>query len=275
MAQEEQAAELYDFLYRDSNRLTSYYSQIFQGKLSSLEELDSDTQKVTNKGKLSVQVAGAELSKDDEISSSSKRIIDPHDLIATDVLSYLVDGQYIHTDYLNAPNGSLVLVKGNLLFIDKSLIASTASIFTSMVENEMFEVNDPNVTIGVEVLQKILNDVPFPPLYVLETEEGVVVTGTVKEAGMEEPVSTHYFKYGNSGLPDVHLIGLKEIAVAPNPSSISAFMNGMQMVTHMLTNLLFPVASIKTTPLALFRKFEPFKENKVYFGSASRKNKQN
>lgn len=274
MAQEEQAAELYDFLYRDSNRLTSYYSQIFQGKLSSLEELDSDTQKVTNKGKLNIQVASGELEKTDEVLTSSKRIIDPHDLIATDVLSYLVSDQYIHTDYLNAPNGSIVLIKGTLLFIDKNLIASTASIFTSMVENKMVEVDDPNVAIGVEVLKSMLRDVPFPPLYVLETEEGIVATGTVKELGMEEPVSTHYFKYGNSGLPDVYLIGLKEIAIEPQPSSVSEFMNGMQMVTQMLTTLLFPVTSIKTTPLALFRKFEPFKKDKIFFGSASRKNKQ-
>ena len=40
--EDEQAVEFYDFLYRDSNRLTSYYSQIFEGKLTSIEELENN-----------------------------------------------------------------------------------------------------------------------------------------------------------------------------------------------------------------------------------------
>jgi len=35
---EEQTGALYDFLYRDSNRIASYYAQLFGGRLSSFEE---------------------------------------------------------------------------------------------------------------------------------------------------------------------------------------------------------------------------------------------
>ena len=38
MEQIEQADELYDFLYKDANRIASYYAQIFKGRLSSLEK---------------------------------------------------------------------------------------------------------------------------------------------------------------------------------------------------------------------------------------------
>jgi hypothetical protein len=248
---------LYDFLYRDSNRLTSYYAQIFEGRLASIEELEQNTESSQKKGGASIQVVSGEYQKTNQDQVSSKRTFDPHDMSVTDVLSHLTDGQFIHTDYASAPNSSLILAKGNLFFVDKNLVSSASSIYTSMVASGTIE-NDPNAAMGVQLLQNMLRDVPFPPLFILETEEDLIVTGTVKESGMEEPVSTHYFKYGSSGLPDVYLIGLKEIAIQPNPSSISQFMAGMQMVTQMLTGLLFPVTSIKTTPLALFRKFQSF-----------------
>ena len=52
MEQDEQAVELYDFLYKDAGRIASYYAQIFSGRLSSLEETDSERDSKDQGGRL-------------------------------------------------------------------------------------------------------------------------------------------------------------------------------------------------------------------------------
>jgi hypothetical protein len=93
---EKQTAGLYDFLYRDSNRIASYYAQIFHGRLSSFEEILSDRSGSESNFKGSIHVAAAEQRANSQIEIGSKKSIDPHDLIATDVLTSLRQCGYLN-----------------------------------------------------------------------------------------------------------------------------------------------------------------------------------
>ena len=59
------------------------------------------------------------------------------------------------------------------------------------------------------MIQGILGAVAIPSAFMLQVNDGRQLAGTLKEAGMEEPISTYHFKHGVSGLADVHLIGIK------------------------------------------------------------------
>jgi hypothetical protein len=60
---------LYDFIYRDSGRIASYYAQIFGGRLSSLEETDSEREVEDKSARLSAAVASGDLKHTREIQT--------------------------------------------------------------------------------------------------------------------------------------------------------------------------------------------------------------
>ncbi|MFN2456405.1 MAG: hypothetical protein ABR577_19595, partial [Pyrinomonadaceae bacterium] len=66
MESEEQTGALYDFLYRDSNRIASYYAQVFGGRLSSVEEIDTTRDIIDTTGHATVGVVGGDLKSSKE-----------------------------------------------------------------------------------------------------------------------------------------------------------------------------------------------------------------
>ena len=64
---------MYDFLYRDAGRMASYYAQIFSGRLSSLEQTDSERTSEDKGAKLNIQVASGDLKQTHETARTAKR----------------------------------------------------------------------------------------------------------------------------------------------------------------------------------------------------------
>lgn len=264
MAQDEHPAELYDFLYRDTNRLASYYAQIFRsGKFSILEESDSDKRSTDTDIKGNAQVISAGVKFSGENQTSAKRIYDPHDVVTTDVLAFLKDNNYVYTDYETCPNGGIVLVKGTLFFIDSLIMASAASSLDSYaagnqetVSEVIGQATDSTTMFGMRAYHNLIKDASFPPIYYLETENGII-GGTIKPSGMEEPVTTYVFKYGGSGLPDVYLLGIKEVSTMLVDNSLSELVNAIWDIAENLEAATLPDDNERITPLALFRVIKP------------------
>ena len=76
-----------------------------------------------------------------------------------------------------------------------------------------------------ENLKKILAKIVLPSAFVVLTETGIQIAGTVKESGMEEPISTYYFKHGTiGGLSARHqgeALGILYPAAYPTPRSFA------------------------------------------------------
>ena len=190
MEQIEQPDVLYDFLYRDSNRIASYYSQIFRGHLSSMEKSVSERRNTNVIGKVDLHVVSADRKVTSETLEGDKRVFGPHDLIATDVLSFLVSNDHVLDDVVNAPHSSLVIVKGTVVFVDR-LIAEVAVIaFDNMISSQKPKTQEEKSTLqGLKVLKDALQKISLPSAFILQTSEGTQVVGTIKEAGMEEAIS--------------------------------------------------------------------------------------
>jgi hypothetical protein len=62
----EPVAELYDYLYRDSNRFDSFYAQMFGGTLKSYERGETARSATDKTGKASVSVVAGELKSTEE-----------------------------------------------------------------------------------------------------------------------------------------------------------------------------------------------------------------
>lgn len=270
MAEEEQTYQLYDFLYRDSSRIASYYAQRFSGRLSSFEETHTDTKK----GKLDVGVdvhfVSAKVGAGKDVEQLTRRVIDPHDMIATDVLDNLDAVGRIRRDVVSAPNGALVTAQGTIFFIERFMLEGaisaievgdlcreprkTSGRITDGWLPHPSERTHPN---GYEAMKAVFSKLMLPSACILETNNGVKIAGTIKESGMEEPISAYYFKHGTSGLSEVHIIGVKEQTTqqpAPAASLSQRLLSSTQMAAQVLSDFVFPTNAVRITPIAIFRK---------------------
>lgn len=250
MEQEEPQAALYDFLYRDSSRIASYYAQLFSGRLTSLEEQDASTDSIEKRGGLSIQIASGDLKTGQADVVTHKRIIDPHDVVTTDVLSHLIATNRISNDVEGAAHGSLFIASGTLVFCDRFMMemaAASLGLIKAKTAEERAAVQ------GLKWMKEVLARVEFPSAYILRTDNGELIGGTIKEAGMEEPISTYYFRHGTEGLPNVYMIGIKEVPTASFKIPGEQFFAAMQQAAHFLSTMLLPPGCIKATPLTFFR----------------------
>jgi hypothetical protein len=247
---EGQPATLYDFLYKDAARLASYYAQMFGGRLTTQESVDLTRATATSSGKLGfLPVVSGERGTSSETSTSSKRVIDPHDLIAVDVLASLMNDGRVQQDPQSAAHNSLVLAFGTVIFIDRHML-QMATATMSAAAGQLA----PEFAAAIHLVTTVLGSIVLPSAFLMETGKGFRVVGTIKEGGMEEPISSYYFKHGTAGLSDVYVIGVKEVAsTAPNIPSAALF-TAAQQASQALSDMLFPQDAIRITPLALFRK---------------------
>lgn len=257
MEPDEPPAALYDFLYRDAGRLASYYAQIFSGRLSSLEQTDTDRTSEDKGAKLDIHIASGDLKHTREAARSSRRVIDPHDVLTTDVLSYLQDSGHLARGIVDAAHGELVLTQGTLVLIDRAMAELSMLSFDLMIRNEErkpeSEQDKPGLQ-GMRFIREFLPQLSMPSAFVLQGADGCQVAGTIKEEGMEEPISSYYFKHGAAGLADVYLVGIKETPSESFTLPGTQIIGAGQQAAQALSDMLFPPHAIRVTPLALFRQ---------------------
>lgn len=257
MEQEEQEVALYDFLYRDSSRITSYYAQIFSGHLTTLEETDSERDSQGKGAKLSIHLASGDVKSTQESLRSQKRIINPHDLTTVDVLSFFNEKNRTQTDIELASHGSLIVAKGTVLFIDSSMMLLAVAVLEMEAENKRKTARTPSEKAAAQNLKQItqfMSKVIVPSGFLLQTEAGLNIAGTLKDDGMEEPISTYYFKHGTAGLASVYLLGIKEEPAYSVSLPTEQMIGAGQAAAAGLRSMIFPPDAVMVTPIALFRE---------------------
>ncbi len=253
----EPPAALYDFLYRDAGRMASYYAQIFSGRLSSLEQTDTDRTSEDKGAKLDIHIASGDLKHTSETTHSSKRVVDPHDIVTTDVLSYLQNSGHIEPGVVEAAHGDLVLTHGTLVLIDRAMAELAVLSFDLMISEEERKPKakqDQAGLQGMRFIREFLPQLSMPSAFVLQGSDGCQVAGTIKEEGMEEPISSYYFKHGAAGLSDVYLVGIKETPSEAFTLPSTQLIGAGQQAAQALSDMLFPPEAVRVTPIALFRK---------------------
>jgi hypothetical protein len=261
---------LYDFLYKDMSRLSSYYAQIFRGKLLSVEQTQGfETQKSSSGsgsvGHPSIALAKGDMQASDKVSEQSKNISDPHDMIVTDVLAYLRSENKFIENVLEAKHGELVKVSGSLSFIDRHMVQLISTSFDlAYISGESISAilglqtnsskKDPQQEKkALELFKKLFSQIPLQSAFNLETDEDCSISGTLKEECLEEPISSFILKHGGSELANFWIIGIKESSNDDTRKRPPIFEAGKKM-SQLITGLIFPPQSIKITPLVIYRE---------------------
>ena len=204
-----------------------------------------------------VAVASGEFKSVGDIQSTTRRSIDPHDVITTDILASLMESRFITQNINEAPHGTLVIAQGTIVFIERSMLELAALSMDMAMQNPAGRGSAPQDRTNRQILKfvkEFLSKLVLPSAFVIRMPSGLQIAGTIKDAGMEEPISSYYFKHGAAGLAEVYIIGIKEIPSEAFSLPQAQLIGAGQQAAQILSNLLFPSEAIRVTPLALFRK---------------------
>ena len=257
MDHEEPAANLHDFLYRDQARFGSFYAQLFEGKLSTIERSSSERRQKDLIGKAGVAGFGGERKSTTDVQEIHKEVIDPNDMVTLDVLTRLKEANRFRDDPTVAPAGSILLVKGSIVFIDRSMIEIARIFWDTMVDaenNKPKHERDQSVIDSLSVMSQILGKLAIPSTFCFGTERGEEIVGVIHDSGMSEPISSYYFKHGAEGIPEVFLVGIKEAKTTAIQFPQTDLISAGRTTAETLSKLIFPKTAIRVTPIAVFRK---------------------
>jgi hypothetical protein len=252
-----QTAELYDFLYRDSDRIVSYYAQIFGGHVASIEKTDSVRTTQERSGTASISILGGNLKNLEDVCNALKTTVNPHDLVTTDVLTELRANGRLRDNAEDASGGELFIEKGRLSLIDGSFLKLASTAVGAMVKAgamKGIEQQNPTLMQFLPYVEQIFDALAIPPAFLFQSDGGRKIAGTIKETGLEERIASYHFKYGGNALADVYLVGVKEVVSMIESENETNLFSMAQAGGTALANLLFPEGALRATPIAIFRK---------------------
>jgi hypothetical protein len=250
-----QTVELYDFLYRDTARIASYYAQLFKGNLTSSEKTNSETGSAETRVSASLKIVEGSQNATSQFNTSLKEISDPHDMRTVDVLSTLRSSA---VDLAAAQQNDVVLVHGTLLLVDGLMVKLADSYFDTAIAAEKAKPRlkqDAQQIQNLKMVRVLMQKIDFPSAFLLKADNGSTVCGTLKNDGLGEPISTYYVKHGAAGMPDVFIIGLKEASsLSIKFDGISDFLSASQSIAKALSDSIFEPNAIRLTPISMFRR---------------------
>jgi hypothetical protein len=114
---------LYDFIYADTRRISSYLSQIDpSGVITAIKEVVGESDNINTAGQLSVKVFRATLKGFSGNSQSLERQFDATPTLPWTLLHHLDEQSYLGKDLKNTPIGRIVSLKGSLRIVDLRLM---------------------------------------------------------------------------------------------------------------------------------------------------------
>lgn len=180
-------------------------------------------------------------------------------MVTTDLLARLIQDGRVAKDIAKARPGSLVMAQGTILFVDRNILELAEPMFEAAIKQEKSKPQKTRDKAFIENFQLIgafMSKIRLPAAFWLRVDDAVQIAGTIKELGLDEPISAFYFKYGQDGIADVYVLGVKEHQTTLQSHPSTQFMATSQQLAEALKTLLFPPEALRVTPVAIFRKIE-------------------
>lgn len=231
--------ELIDFIYRDAARVASFYAQLFGGHLISSEISDAARQAAERNLGGSLQLLSGGYKGTEENTRSEKRTVQPHDIVTIDVIAKLRAEGYVQGSVGTAQPGSIIRASGSLTLLDGGLFKTAAEGLASLPD--------------AAPLAAILRVMSFPSGFLLKSDDGHVVAGTIHESGLTESISAINFKHGGHSQAAVEVVGIKERAMPTDFGPTTDLVTAIQKYAEAVQGFLFPPEAIRVAPLAIFR----------------------
>jgi len=268
VAQEEPKPILYDFLFIDSPRVQSLYSQLYSGLLNEITSLVSEAKSKETEIKAGGSPVGSLASRRKEQDKQSKtESVDPHDLILRDVLGGLTDFGMISSDPKSARPGSLILLQGNSYILDFSVYENLLEILPIMAMSESGKTQTSSKAARkqhqketknvLDLLKGLSKIVPWS-IHLLMEHQDVTAWGAIKKEHLRDDPANLALKYGPALAGDWYMLGIVDVIAPSDPVENPTFPEMIRSLIQAVNSIrpLFgrPDAFIGVTPLLLFRK---------------------
>jgi hypothetical protein len=251
MAAEKPSREIYDFLYRDPSRLTSFYAQVFGGVLTGSEKATTGREATETSYKGSVSLVSVDRKTVSDRAESKKESSVPHDITIVDLLNWLLLNHRIEDDFVNAPHHQLVRASGLLCFHDGSHLSGLLDAFgTHYIETDKTTPKSQK-----KVYQTLIKSSAVQSCFSMSTKSGHIVVGALKDAGLETPITSHSMIHAGKDIDGVTVVGIKENGDGYTSSQrMGEFVISTSKIAQILNSMIVPNDAVRVVPLAIFRK---------------------
>ena len=252
-ADKPQPTNMIDLIYRDPIRVPAINAQLFNGLLQTTETSTS-AKNTTNKDRGAevnvgfLKVGGASKTGD-ENQSQTREVRNPHVLETIDVINFL--GSKVSTDLSSAKNGSLVLIKGLLTFVDPLIFKmATEAAFPTIKQNRHNPKSSANDG------GNFLKSIDFPPLFCLSEEDKVFATGMLHISGLTDSIFGTQLLYAAEALEDVHVLGIKHTSKSLLPSNMHDALRMLPAAYKQLAQLFVPHEATVVSVICIYRRIQ-------------------
>ncbi len=248
--------DVFDFLYRDSSRIASYYAQLFGGLLKGVETSAQSRTATESNVRGGFALLSGDRKKIQDAVTARKEQLDPHDNVAVDMIAKLLGQRSAVPAGKDAPHGALVRVEGRLAFTDAATIKMMTDmdedVFNGFVLDKSKKPHEAKKQ--AKQIRALMKGVTIPSMFLLTTDSGDMYGGTVKEVGLEEPIGSFYYTHGGQALPAVTVLGIREQSQPFEIPASMALATANAMFVQVLRDMVLSPDATRLTPIAIYRK---------------------
>lgn len=266
---------LYDFIFIDTQRVHSLYTQIFDGLHEGVEKTVKDDTSLAKDWQAGGPPLGFyKFSSGKHIGETESNRFNPHDLILRDLLGYLKENDMLSAQPEMAESGKLVLISGSLTLLDVGVMGSFLEFLPKLVSID--DNADENVASlpknmrkkakKAEAAYKACGTAMFEffakitPKAVQFSIAGDSVTawGSVKQENMRADVAHILLQQGPLQSGTWNVLGIVDAGaseeLAEAPLLPPTFEGIFSMIDGVRSAFKRPEGDILITPLLIFRK---------------------
>lgn len=255
---EQPKVDLYDYIYKDTERLNSFYSQLFKGIVNNYTHSNSGMNLSESSGAGKLGFTNNNVSSNFKMQESntngSDTTVSPHDYSVSLLIEYLFDNNYIAPDFESAPNNSLVLLRGSINIIEKFYAENIINDYEELINKE----SDIEQTTKELSMKGISNFRRFDfDNYFIFSAQRFEVGGFIPNEYLCDKISTISLSGGGFDTQDLNMIAIKHIPKNSLSGLPLKHIEHQQGFNSALKGLLFGT-EIKyiLTPIVIFRKLK-------------------
>lgn len=249
---------LIEFLYKDSNLINSFYSQIFGGNLNNIIKTEMSIDESSNTGGINfVNVAKLGNTKKYGMNETISANYDPLD---DKVLKLIESFELTPVKLSESKTGTIIATKGNLIFRHYD---SLNKILPFMESNNLIpEFNDPinpgtkgkkALTIG-KLITKMFNLLPYGLEFEILTSDNENAICILKDNFLTINSNDLLRAYGTNIPDEWTIIGIIDTPVKIPKKSKNHFKSAIDDATNMFASMTFDNKSTIIRPIAIYRK---------------------
>jgi hypothetical protein len=249
---------VYDFLYTNTPKITSFYAQIFEGLLTKNSRMTStESQEAKAKG-VGYSKTYGESRSFSAVREQMVEEVDPREIVIIDTLATLSRSA---KEISEARNGELVTIRGDMFLMDKALFDLMMPNIGDFMMMDAPKNRHKEIKKMAALMRKLFESIRFDPIVFTSMAKGVAV-GNIREEFLSESITSFQLKHGKDGVSDVTILGIKEEGSMEISTPDEGLINGAMDLSDVIKNLIIPEEAVLFTPLAIYREIPLYDEAK-------------